>query len=249
MFVDQTFACNVVGSPLKEEIAKHGLRNSLLVAPMPTASTAQLLGNNECFEPFTSNMYSRRTNAGDFVVYNKHLVRSLKKRGLWDAKTRNAIFADNGSIQEIPWIPDTLKDVFKTVWEIKQSQLIRMAAGRAPYVDQSMSLNLHVSNPTRATLNSLHFLSWKKKLKTGSYYIRRKAETSATSFNAVSMGASAAAAAGKRKRKHEEEETSSSENGFADAVETAKKARIQGACPLNSVVGEGDADACEACSG
>jgi ribonucleotide reductase alpha subunit len=211
-----------------------------------------------CFEPFTSNMYTRRTNAGDFVVYNKHLVHSLKKRGLWDTRTRNAIFMANGSIQHIDWIPDDMKAVFKTVWEIKQSLLIRMAAQRAPYIDQSMSLNLHVSTPSRATLNTLHFMSWKKKLKTGSYYIRRQAESSATSFNSVSLGASSAVISGisgisGTKRKHEEEEAEDG-NGIPEASESseeAKKARIVGACPLNSTVGDiaGDASTCDACSG
>lgn len=187
-------------------------------------------------------MYSRRTNAGDFVVYNKHMVRSLKKRGLWDAKTRNAIYSANGSVQDIEWIPDDMKEVFKTVWEIKQSHLIRMAADRAPYVDQSMSMNLHVSNPTRATLNSLHFLSWRNKLKTGSYYTRREPESSATSFNTLSIK-------GKRKKVTEPEldAEEDEENGNDDTV--SKKARIEGACPLNSNVGKGDPSACEACSG
>jgi ribonucleoside-diphosphate reductase alpha subunit len=255
MFVDPTIDCETIqGTPLAEEIAEHGLRNSLLVAPMPTASTAQLLGNNECFEPFTSNMYTRRTNAGDFVVYNKHMVHSLKKRGLWDAKTRNAVFMANGSVQHIDWIPDDMKAVFRTVWEIKQSLLIRMAAQRAPYVDQSMSLNLHVSTPSRATLNTLHFMSWKKKLKTGSYYIRREAGTSATSFNSVSLRAADSATSGRNgngKREHEES-YGDDDDGIPEASESseeAKRARIAGACPLNSAVGEGDPSACEACSG
>lgn len=186
-------------------------------------------------------MYTRRTNAGDFVVYNKHLVHSLKKRGLWNESTRNAIFAANGSIQNIEWISDDVKSIFKTVWEIRQSRLIQLAAERAPYVDQSMSLNLHVSNPTRATLNSLHFMAWKKKLKTGSYYIRREAKTSATSFNTVSLGVEVT----KRKRsEHEIPEAS-------ESSEEAKKMRIEGACPLNSTAGDlgVDPSACEACSG
>ncbi|MHA1681860.1 MAG: hypothetical protein ACTSUE_13050 [Promethearchaeota archaeon] len=194
-------------------------------------------------------MYSRRTNAGDFVVYNKHMVNSFKKRGLWDVKTRNAIFSSSGSVQDIHWIPDDLKRVFKTVWEIKQSHLIGMAADRAPYVDQSMSMNLHVSKPTRAALTSLHFMSWRNKLKTGSYYIRREAETSATSFNSVSLGSSSSfSVSGDNKRNRDEEPDVDKEANETD-TESVKKARIHGACPLNSVVGEGDPSACEACSG
>jgi ribonucleotide reductase alpha subunit len=252
MFLEPNFEANLIESPLKEEIAKYGLRNSLLIAPMPTATTAQILGNNECFEPFTSNMYTRATGAGDFIVYNKHMVHSLKKRGLWDTPTRDAIYASKGSVQDIPWIPDDVKAVYKTVWEIKQSLLIRMAAERAPYIDQSMSLNLHIASPTRATLNSLHFLAWRNKLKTGSYYIRRLAESSATSFNSVSLGARPAEALVKSitKRKHDETVESSNGNGHGkDEQAEMKKARIVGACPLNSAVGETDASACEACSG
>ena len=229
--------CVLVNEKLKREIAEHGLRNSLLVAPMPTASTAQILGNNECIEPVTSNIYTRATGAGDFIVYNKHLVHSLKKRGLWDTEMRNSLYSNSGSVQNIERVPEHLKNVYKTVWEIKQSLLITLAAERGHYIDQSQSLNLHVAKPTRAVLNSLHFLTWRMKLK-GSYYIRRQAESSATSFTSVSIAAPAVEAAD-GKRKHAEE---------ASAIET-KKARIQGACPLNSVVGEGDPEACDMCSG
>lgn len=159
---------------LKERILKHGMRNSLLVAPMPTASTAQILGNNECFEPFTSNLYVRRVLAGEFAVINKHLVRRLEELGLWNEDVRMSIIASNGSIQDIPKIPDDLKGVFKTAWEMSMKTLINMAADRAPFVDQSQSLNLFVARPDHAKLSSMHFYGWKKGLKTGMYYLRTK---------------------------------------------------------------------------
>ena len=159
---------------LKEDIKKYGLRNSLLVAPMPTASTSQIMGNNECFEPYTTNIYLRRTLAGEFVVVNKHLVRDLEKLGLWSPDMKTEIVRHGGSIQAIPQIPDELKKVYRTVWEIPQKSLIEMAADRGPYIDQSQSLNIFMEDPTMAKLTSMHFYGWKKGLKTGMYYLRTR---------------------------------------------------------------------------
>jgi ribonucleoside-diphosphate reductase alpha subunit len=159
---------------LKKAIQTFGLRNSLLVAPMPTASTSQIMGNNECFEPYTTNIYLRRTLAGEFVVVNKHLVRDLEALGLWSRDLKTEIVRHGGSIQSIPSIPDALKEVYRTVWEIPQKALIDMSADRGPFVDQSQSLNIFMEDPTVAKLTSMHFYGWKKGLKTGSYYIRTR---------------------------------------------------------------------------
>lgn len=167
---------------LREEIKQYGVRNSLLVAPMPTASTSQVLGNNECFEPYTSNIYTRRVLSGEFIVVNKHLLVDLVKRGLWDDEMKNDIIAANGSIQHIDRIPDDLKDLYKTVWELSMRDIIDMAADRGMYIDQSQSLNLFVESPTFAKLTSMHFYAWRKGLKTGMYYLRTKAATDAIKF-------------------------------------------------------------------
>ena len=159
---------------LKKDIQTYGLRNSLLVAPMPTASTSQIMGNNECFEPYTTNIYLRRTLAGEFVVVNKHLVRDLEALGLWSPNMKTEIVRHGGSVQAIPTIPDALKAVYRTVWEIPQKSLIDMAAERGPFVDQSQSLNIFMEDPTVAKLTSMHFYGWRKGLKTGSYYIRTR---------------------------------------------------------------------------
>jgi len=159
---------------LKTDIKRYGLRNSLLVAPMPTASTSQIMGNNECFEPYTTNIYLRRTLAGEFVVVNKHLVKDLEALGLWSPAMKTEIIRHGGSIQNIPEIPDTLKSVYRTVWEIQQKSLIDMAADRGPYIDQSQSLNIFMEDPTVAKLSSMHLYGWRKGLKTGSYYIRTR---------------------------------------------------------------------------
>ena len=158
---------------IKESIAKYGLRNSLLVAPMPTASTSQILGNNECFEPFTSNLYLRRTLAGEFVMINKHLVKEMTKLGLWSKETKDQIIKDGGSVQGLN-ISDDLKAIYRTVWEIPQKSLIDMAADRAPYIDQSQSMNLFVEDPTIAKMSSIHMYTWSKGLKTGMYYLRTR---------------------------------------------------------------------------
>jgi len=167
---------------LKEDIKIHGLRNSLLIAPMPTASTAQILGNNECFEPYTSNVYIRRTLAGEFVVVNNHLLRDLIKLNLWSDLMKDKIITANGSVQNIPEIPDQLKQVYKTVWEYSQKDLIDMAADRGAYIDQSQSFNVHMANCTSGKLTSMHFYGWKAGLKTGMYYLRTKAAVDAIKF-------------------------------------------------------------------
>ncbi|MEI2758915.1 MAG: ribonucleoside-diphosphate reductase subunit alpha [Bacteroidia bacterium] len=167
---------------LREEILKHGVYNSLLLAPMPTASTSQILGNNECFEPYTSNIYTRRVLSGEFIVVNKHLLRDLVKLNLWNSEIKNKIVAANGSVQEIAEIPEQIKEVYKTVWEIKQRAVIDMAADRGAFIDQSQSLNLFIQDPNFAKLSSMHFYAWKKGLKTGMYYLRTKAATDAIKF-------------------------------------------------------------------
>jgi len=167
---------------LKEDIKAHGMRNSLLTAPMPTASTAQILGNNECFEPYTSNVYIRRTLAGEFVVVNNHLLRDLLKLNLWSDLMKDKLIAANGSIQDIPEIPDQIKQVYKTVWEYSQKSLIEMAADRGAYIDQSQSFNVHIANCTSGKLTSMHFFGWKAGLKTGMYYLRTKAAVDAIKF-------------------------------------------------------------------
>ena len=167
---------------LRKRCAEVGVRNSLLVAPMPTASTSQILGNNECFEPFTSNLYTRRVLAGDFMVVNKYLVDELTKLGLWTSDIRSQIIANNGSVQGIAEIPESIRDVYKTVWEIPQKVLIDMAADRAPFICQSQSLNLFLAEPTYAKISSMHMYAWKKGLKTGCYYLRTKAASSTQKF-------------------------------------------------------------------
>jgi len=167
---------------LRKDIAKYGVRNSLLLAPMPTASTSQILGNNECFEPYTSNVYVRRTLAGEFVCINDHLLRDLIKLGIWNPLLKDKLIANNGSIQNIQEIPDDLKVIYKTVWEISQKKLINMAADRGHFIDQSQSFNIHMNNPNFGKLTSMHFYGWKKGLKTGMYYLRTKAATDAIKF-------------------------------------------------------------------
>ncbi|GAA5020902.1 ribonucleoside-diphosphate reductase [Marivirga lumbricoides] len=167
---------------LKQEVKKHGVRNSLLVAPMPTASTSQILGNNECFEPYTSNIYSRRTLSGEFVIVNKHLMHDLIELGIWNDSMKNKLIAANGSVQGIDGIPAHIKELYKTVWEISQKAVIDMAADRGAYICQSQSMNVFLQDPNFAKLTSLHFYAWKKGLKTGMYYLRSKAATSAIQF-------------------------------------------------------------------
>jgi ribonucleoside-diphosphate reductase alpha chain len=167
---------------LKKEISKHGLRNSLLVAPMPTASTAQILGNNECIEPYTSKIYTRRTLSGEYIVVNKHLLKDLVALGLWNDEMKEALMASNGSIQHIEGLPQPLKDLYKTVWEISQKTIIDMAADRGAFICQSQSLNLFMENPNFGKLSSMHFYAWQKGLKTGMYYLRSKAAVDPIKF-------------------------------------------------------------------
>lgn len=167
---------------LKEEVKTHGIRNSLLLAPMPTASTAQILGNNECFEPYTSNIYTRRVLSGEFIIVNKHLLKDLVKEGLWNKEMRQKIMASNGSIQNINEIPQHLKELYKTAWEISQKAIIEQAADRGAYICQSQSLNIFMENANFGKLTSMHFYGWEKGLKTGMYYLRTKAATDAIKF-------------------------------------------------------------------
>lgn len=216
---------------LKQEVKKHGIRNSLLVAPMPTASTSQILGNNECFEPYTSNLYTRRVLSGEFIVVNKHLLKDLIRLGLWNEDMKNTILAENGSIQNIPGIPDNIKELYRTVWEISQKAIIEMAADRGAYICQSQSLNVHMLNPNFGKLTSMHFTAWKLGLKTGMYYLRTKAATDAIKFTVD-----------KQKAKIPGTVPATTE---AKAAEDAQKLQNQSdmACSLDNP------DACEACSG
>ncbi|OIR01299.1 ribonucleoside-diphosphate reductase 1 subunit alpha [mine drainage metagenome] len=173
---------------LKEEVRQYGIRNSLLVAPMPTASTSQIFGNNECFEPYTSNIYTRRVLSGEFIIVNKHLLKDLIHLGLWNNDMKNKIIMANGSIQNIDEIPADIKELYKTVWEIKQRNIIDMSADRGAYICQSQSLNLFVDNPTASKLSSMHFHAWRKGLKTGMYYLRTQAATQAVQFTVEKQG-------------------------------------------------------------
>jgi ribonucleoside-diphosphate reductase alpha subunit len=167
---------------MRHRVKTHGMRNSLLVAPMPTASTAQILGNNESIEPITSNMYARRVLAGEFACVNRHMLRDLVERGLWTNSIKQQLISNKGSIQSIPEIPDELKQLYKTVWEMKQRHIIDMAADRAPFICQSQSLNIHMQDPTVSKMSSMHFYAWKRGLKTGQYYFRTKPKADAIQF-------------------------------------------------------------------
>lgn len=167
---------------LKAKIAQTGVRNSLLVAPMPTASTSQILGFNECFEPYTSNIYSRRVLAGEFQVVNPWLLKDLVDLGLWSDNMKNRIIAEGGSVQNIPNIPTEIKELYKTVWEISQRSIIQMAADRGAFIDQSQSLNIHMKEPTMGKITSMHFAGWKMGLKTGMYYLRTMAASAPIQF-------------------------------------------------------------------
>jgi ribonucleotide reductase alpha subunit len=167
---------------LKESIKKSGLRNSLLIAPMPTASTSQILGFNECFEPFTSNIYKRGTLAGEFTIVNKYLMKELIEQGIWSEEIKNNIIANGGSVQQLPMLSEHMKNKYKIVWEIPMRHIIDMAADRGAYICQSQSMNLWVQDPNYGILNSMHFHSWQKGLKTGIYYLRRKAKHQTQQF-------------------------------------------------------------------
>jgi len=216
---------------LRGEIKKYGVRNSLLLAPMPTASTSQILGNNECFEPYTSNIYSRRTLSGEFVIVNKHLMKDLVKLGLWNDSLKNELIAANGSVQNIDVIPDNIKELYKTVWEMKMKDIIDMAADRGAFIDQSQSLNLFIENPNFAKLTSMHFYGWKKGLKTGMYYLRTKAARDAIKFTV-------------KKEEVVNETPSAIPSQVAVAqpeLVTAEQRQAEIACSLDNP------DACEAC--
>ena len=210
--------------------AARGMRNSLLIAPMPTASTSQILGYNECFEPFTTNIYTRRTLAGEFVIVNKHLMRELMERGIWSEALKQKIVAMNGSIQEIAEIPDEIKPIYKTSWELKQRTLIDMAAARGAFICQSQSLNLFVADPTYSKLTSMHFYSWKKGLKTGCYYLRTKAPVSAQKFTVDPRLLAAISSSGVSQQMSDEggsvayESSDEEESPIAQPTEAEKKA-------------------------
>ncbi len=229
---------------LKQEVKKYGVRNSLLLAPMPTASTSQILGNNECFEPYTSNIYTRRTLSGEFIIANKHLMKDLIDLGLWNETMRQKLIATNGSVQPIPEIPQNLKDIYKTVWEISQKAIIDMSADRGAYICQSQSLNIHLKDPNFGKLTSMHFYAWKKGLKTGMYYLRSTAAADAIKFtldkSAVAQpvaNVAATAAAPVTAMVAEPQQTLDYQRQVADYDQ--KKADM--ACSLDNP------DACEAC--
>jgi ribonucleoside-diphosphate reductase alpha chain len=212
--------------------ASRGLRNSLLMAPMPTASTSQILGYTECFEPMTTNIYTRRTLAGEYVVVNRYLMEDLMNRGLWSESLKQRIIAQNGSVQGIKEISDDLQAIYKTSWEIKQRSLIDMAAKRGAFICQSQSLNLSVENPTYAKLTSMHFHAWKQGLKTGCYYLRTKAPVMAQKFTvdpqmlqAASNGRSVAPGRMAPASADDDESDSESEDEEITAEEKKAKAR------------------------
>jgi ribonucleoside-diphosphate reductase alpha chain len=210
---------------LRKEVMQYGVRNSLLVAPMPTASTSQILGNNECFEPYTSNIYTRRVLSGEFIIVNKHLLKDLVQLGLWESDMKNRIIAARGSVQGIDEIPADIKELYKTVWEIKQRTLIDMAADRGAFICQSQSLNLFVDTPTTAKLTSMHFYAWKKGLKTGMYYLRTQAATEAVQFTV----------------KKQQDKTGVSMKALKDDRDKEKEVASYGTCSME--------EGCISCSG
>ncbi len=218
---------------LKQEVKKHGVRNSLLVAPMPTASTSQILGNNECFEPYTSNIYTRRTLSGEFIVVNKHLMKDLIELGLWNETMRQKLIATNGSVQPIPEIPQHIKDIYRTVWEIPQRAIIDMAADRGAYICQSQSLNIHLKDPNFGKLTSMHFYAWKKGLKTGMYYLRSTAAADAIKFTVDK-------AALQQPVKKENQAEAPTDTAY-ERVANYEQKKADMACSLDNP------DACEAC--
>lgn len=167
---------------LKQQIVKNGMRNSLLVAPMPTASTSQILGNNETFEAFTTNIYTRRVLSGEFICVNRHLIEELLEIGLWNQQIKNEVMANNGSVQNIKAIPDDIKMRFRTVWELPQKRIVDLATGRSPFIDQSQSLNIFLPQPDYPKVTSMHFYGWKSGLKTGMYYLRSRPAVDAIKF-------------------------------------------------------------------
>lgn len=226
---------------LRAKVALHGVRNSLLIAPMPTASTAQILGNNESTEPFTSNMYNRRVLAGEFTVVNKYLLKDLVESGLWTSEVRNQIIADRGSVQKVAAIPKEIKDLYKTVWEIKQKAIIDQAADRGAFICQSQSLNIHMAEPTTARLTSMHFYAWKRGLKTGMYYLRSLPKADAIQFTVDQAALTTSRAA-----------TTTADNAAAAAAAAKTAGADAGAAATTSGATQGLAfeaeQACESCS-
>jgi len=215
---------------LKQKIAEHGVRNSLLLSPMPTASTAQILGNNESTEPYTSNMYNRRVLAGEFTIVNKHLLRDLTAGGFWTDRIRNQIIANGGSVQSVEAIPKLLRDVYKTVWEISQRSIIDQAADRGAFICQSQSMNVHISEPSTSKLTSMHFYSWKKGLKTGMYYLRTRPKADAIQFTVdqAMLSETTQTPAQEEEQKEKRPQTSpTSAAGFDKASVSAKFAGLQ----------------------
>lgn len=212
---------------LKQKVKKNGVRNSLLLAPMPTASTSQILGNNECFEPYTSNLYLRRVLSGEFIVANKHLMKELIDLGLWDERMMNRIKAENGSVQNIAEIPDDIKERYKTVWEISQKTIIDMSADRGAYICQSQSLNIHLQDANFGKMTSMHFYAWKKGLKTGMYYLRTKAATDAIKFTVS------------KEKQEQPKEATAAQPAAATQAQVDQQAAIQ--CSLD------DPEGCEMC--
>ncbi|MFN9391915.1 MAG: ribonucleoside-diphosphate reductase subunit alpha, partial [Flavobacteriales bacterium] len=239
---------------LKEEIKQYGMRNSLLLAPMPTASTAQILGNNECFEPYTSNIYTRRVLAGEYIIVNKHLLKDLVNLGLWNEDLKNKLIAANGSVQALNEVPENLKALYKTAWEISQKAIIEMAADRGAFICQSQSLNVFMENPNFGKLTSMHFYAWERGLKTGMYYLRTKAATDAIKFTvdkkyqeapaaaSVAVPEMAAAVPAQAQMQFE---VQSPVRPQADGLSAEEIARQQAAiaCSLDNP------DSCEMCSG
>lgn len=213
---------------LKAQIAQHGLRNSLLLAPMPTASTSQILGFNECFEPYTSNIYMRRVLAGEFQVVNPWLLRELVEQGLWNEQMKQRIIAHGGSIQNVPGIPDRIKALYKTVWEISQKVIIDMAADRGAFICQSQSLNIHLSAPTFGQLTSMHFYGWKKGLKTGTYYLRTRPAAQAIQFTVSNEDIAAAKAS---KKSAHAAQVQAKANASAANAHAAQEARAAAPAP------------------
>jgi ribonucleotide reductase alpha subunit len=229
---------------LRAQLEAHGVRNSLLLAPMPTASTAQILGNNECFEPYTSNLYSRRTLAGDFFILNPHLQRELQTLGMWSRKTRNAIISAGGSVQGLRDVPARLREVFKTVWEMKQRHLIDMAADRGAFIDQSQSLNLFLKDPTFSQLSSMHFYAWRSGLKTGMYYLRTRPAADAIKGLAIEDAEVPPSTAIEPRGSLRDAQTDAEAAATVEFATSPQSEADAAACALNSAEGE-----CEMCSG
>lgn len=211
---------------------------------MPTASTSQILGNNECFEPYTSNIYSRRVMSGEFAIVNPHLLKELTDRGIWDSKMKNRILADKGSVQNISEIPQDVRDIYKTVWELKMRVLIDMAADRGAFIDQSQSLNLFVAAPTTQKLTSMHFYSWKKGLKTGCYYLRTRPAVDAIQFTVDKV-----AAASQNKQKMEEKENIEPPTLFPPVTAKMDEAQRLAYEIAKMACSRDNPGACEMCSG